>query len=452
MNGSSVDKRGKTHHGKSNLFQETPKTLYSTFLLINFNHYHASIANRTNKWSVHLPVATGPRNCVVPNRKPKDKPRFKSKNSLVKHFEDMRLCRPSKEYMQVWFIPPRDGSMSCFEQQRGCIPLERCVPGKLTPLFEYYVGSRPTQDEGCFPQKDNMLNNHHPLLLLLGESQKITADSSSAQPSEVPFEQQPETSPRPSPRPSPTPTIPDSIPEPSGENLGDHSSNDTSLLGNEDDMTLPNVYDLCISLCQQVTDQAKEIKILKAKIKKLKKQAKPVIKHFKAYLTTSHAAKTPQERAPQRNKDHQKNDPNKGGRKQKENQHFKEILCLMEDKRFDGKELDEERLSTEDGVSTDKEKLSTDFEKVSTDRPKVSTDGSKVSTEEQSKGSEEIFEGSEEHKVSTELQREGTEEKDESTAGQIDSTEDQTKEEIPTEASHTSTHSPTSMIFGDDET
>ncbi|GJX83289.1 hypothetical protein Tco_0332770, partial [Tanacetum coccineum] len=89
---------------------------------------------------------TEPRNSVVPNRKPKDKPRLnkgakrlfikkqhhreiwkyhvcftkrvgccsrvrrllklisawiKSKNSLVKHFEDMRLCRPSKEYLQV---------------------------------------------------------------------------------------------------------------------------------------------------------------------------------------------------------------------------------------------------------------------------------------------------------------------------------------------------------------
>ncbi|GJW67577.1 hypothetical protein Tco_0122001 [Tanacetum coccineum] len=69
-------------------------------------------------------------------------------------------------------------------------------------------------------------------------------DLSSAQPSEVPFEQQPD----PSPRPSPTPIVPDSIPEP--------------------------------------TDQAKEIKLLKAKITKLKKQAKPVIKHFKAYLKT----------------------------------------------------------------------------------------------------------------------------------------------------------------------
>ncbi|GJZ43763.1 hypothetical protein Tco_0591018 [Tanacetum coccineum] len=71
-------------------------------------------------------------------------------------------------------------------------------------------------------------------------------DSTSAQ-SEVPFEQQPDPSPNPSPRPSPkplpTPIVTDSIPEPTGENLGDHSSNDTSLSGNEDDMTLQNVYD-----------------------------------------------------------------------------------------------------------------------------------------------------------------------------------------------------------------
>ncbi|GJW26843.1 hypothetical protein Tco_0040654, partial [Tanacetum coccineum] len=38
---------------------------------------------------------------------------IQSKNSLVKHFEDMRLCRPSKEYLPVWFDPPRDESMSC---------------------------------------------------------------------------------------------------------------------------------------------------------------------------------------------------------------------------------------------------------------------------------------------------------------------------------------------------
>ncbi|GKA73281.1 hypothetical protein Tco_0779497 [Tanacetum coccineum] len=88
------------------------------------------------------------------------------------------------------------------------------------------------------------------------------------------------------------------------------------------------------------------------------------------------------------------------------------------------KEFDEDRLSIEDGVSTEKEGVGTDFEKVSTNRLKLSTDGSKVSTDEQVEGTEE--------------QREGT--------------EDQTKEEITSKASQTSTQTPTSMIFGDDET
>ncbi|GKC89140.1 hypothetical protein Tco_1149789 [Tanacetum coccineum] len=71
--------------------------------------------------------------------------------------------------------------------------------------------------------------------------------------------------------------------------------------------------------------------------------------------------------------------------------------------------------------------ISTDRMGVSTDNENASTDGSKVSTDEQVEGTEEIFEGTEE-------QREGT--------------EDQTKEEITSKASQT----PTSMIFGDDET
>ncbi|GKC34263.1 hypothetical protein Tco_1046647, partial [Tanacetum coccineum] len=97
---------------------------------------------------------------------------------------------------------------------------------------------------------------------------------------EVPFEQHTDLS----PRPSPIPIIPDSIPETSGENLGSHSSSDKSLLGNEGDMTLQSVYDLCISLCTQISDQAKEIQHLKAKIKKLKQQATPVIKHHRAWM------------------------------------------------------------------------------------------------------------------------------------------------------------------------
>ncbi|GJU45241.1 hypothetical protein Tco_1202507 [Tanacetum coccineum] len=137
----------------------------------------------------------------------------------------------------------------------------------------------------------------------------------------VPFEQQPDPSPRPSPRPSPkpspTPIVPDSIPEPTGENLGDHSSNDTSLSGKDGYMTLQN-----------------------ATINKPRKQAKPVIKHHKAYLkSVSLAAKDAQEELPK----------NIGRTRE----------MVDEDKEFD-----EVRLSTEDVVSTDKEGVSTDFEKV----------------------------------------------------------------------------------------
>ncbi|GKB57248.1 hypothetical protein Tco_0913434 [Tanacetum coccineum] len=98
--------------------------------------------------------------------------------------------------------------------------------------------------------------------------------------SEVPVEPQSD----PSPRPLPSTIIHDSIPESSGGNLGGLSSSDKSLSGNEGEMTLQSVYDLCISLCTQVSDQAKEIQHLKAHIKKLKKQAKPVVKHHKAWM------------------------------------------------------------------------------------------------------------------------------------------------------------------------
>ncbi|GKF18302.1 hypothetical protein Tco_0063220, partial [Tanacetum coccineum] len=80
----------------------------------------------------------------------------------------------------------------------------------------------------------------------------------------------------------------------------------------------------------------------------------------------------------------------------------------------------EEKENDEDVLSTNKEKVSTDKEKVSTDRPIVSTDGSKVSTNRQ--------------KDSTDEQSKGT--------------DDHTEEGSATQTTQT----PTSTIFGDDET
>ncbi|GKB16855.1 hypothetical protein Tco_0850778 [Tanacetum coccineum] len=302
--------------------------------------------------------------------------------------------------------------------------------GKVTPLFATML-VQPTQDEGASserPSEAQPTPSPAPTSEVPHEPQ---TDSSPAQTSEVPIEHQPNLS----PRPSPTTTIPDSIPETSGGNLGGHSSSDKSLSGNEGDMTLQSVYDLCLSLCAQVSDQAKEIQHLKAQITKLKKQAKPVIKHHRAWLkSVSLKQRFPRKSFSKKHRVH-KESVSKQGRKFAKGESsvqrdplFDEIpedtVDHMETENAqdvgrtremvdEDKEIDENILSTEDVLSTDKEAVSTDKEKVSTDRPIVSTDGSKVSTDRQ-----------------------------------IEGTEDHTKEGSATQATQT----PTSTIFGDDET
>ncbi|GJX91748.1 hypothetical protein Tco_0345074, partial [Tanacetum coccineum] len=307
---------------------------------------------------------------------------IKSKNSLVKHFEDMRLCRPSKEYLQVKLVSMVDDEGRCkvmlvnalrrFRESlrrvtdgaeafliltlfilcldkvstdhAKLVPLGKVCTAKetlekntakgtkckLEPLIsltdDHSLLSKMAALESC--PKHNMIaylektegnvefhefwtsaksktinNVRHITAKIAGKVVSISeasirtdlifddADGIDTLPNQAIFdaiqrmgyEGDLTTIHRTLHQ---HPIVPDSIPEPTGENLGDHSSNDTSLSGNEDDMTLQNVYDLCISLCKQVSDQAKEIKLLKAQITKLKKQAKPVIKHFKAYLKT----------------------------------------------------------------------------------------------------------------------------------------------------------------------
>ncbi|GKF37345.1 hypothetical protein Tco_0114103, partial [Tanacetum coccineum] len=298
-------------------------------------------------------------------------------------------------------------------------------------------------------------------------------DSSSGQTSKVPIEQQP----NPSPRPLPTNTIPASIPETSGENLGGHSSSDKSLLGNEGDMTIQGVYDLCLSLCKQLSDQAKEIQYLKAQITKLKKQAKPVIKHHKAYLKSVSLKQRFLRKSFSKKHRVHKESVSKQGRK-----FAKGKSSVQRDHLFDkipedtvdhietenaqdegrtrdivdgDKEIEENVLSTEDILSTDKEKVSSDRPIVSTDGSKVSTDQQIEGTDEQNKGTEEHIEGTEEHIEGTEKNFEGTEEHIEGTEKQVESTDGHKKgieEEIATQATQTSTQTPTSKIFGDDET
>ncbi|GKB99532.1 hypothetical protein Tco_0985669 [Tanacetum coccineum] len=329
--------------------------------------------------------------------------------------------------------------------------------GKVTPLFATML-VQPTQDEGASSERPS---EAQPTLSPAPTSEvphEPQTDSSPAHTSEVPLEQQTD----PSPRPSPTTTIPDSIPETSGGNLGGHSSSDKSLSGNEGEMTLQSVYDLCLSLCAQVTDQAKEIQHLKAQIKKLKKQAKPVIHQHRAWLkSVSLKQRLTRKSFPKKQRTH-KESVSKQGRKFAKGESsvqrdplFDELpedtVDHMETENaqdegrtrdiVDGdKEIEENVLSTEDVLSTDKDKVRMQ-EKVSTDRPIVSTDGSKVSTDRQIEGTDEQVEGTEEH-------IEGTEEQIESTDGQRKGTEDQFEEGSATQATQT----PTSTIFGDDET
>ncbi|GKB52387.1 hypothetical protein Tco_0903140, partial [Tanacetum coccineum] len=284
--------------------------------------------------------------------------------------------------------------------------------GKVTPLFASIV-VQSTEDKGATSAR-------------LSEPQPTP---SSPHPSEAHVE--PPSNP--SPRPSPTPHIPDSIPESFDGNQGGHSSSDKSLSGNEGDMTLQSVYDLCISLCTQVSDQAKEIQRLKAQIKKLKKQAKPVITHHRAWMKS---VSLKQRLAGKRSL--KKTWAQKESVSKQERKSAKCEPSVHKDSLFD--EIPEDTVGymetevahdvgrSRDGVNEEMENadaevstedvLSTAQKKVITDTPKVSTDGSK-------------------EKDSTERTDEGT--------------DDQTKGRRATQTIQT-TQTPTSTMFGDDET
>ncbi|GJV80716.1 putative ribonuclease H-like domain-containing protein [Tanacetum coccineum] len=64
------------HTRQIKLIPSNPKPYASPFLPSKFKPHNGSRTKCTNKWSVHFPVETGPRNCMVPNRKPKVKPCF----------------------------------------------------------------------------------------------------------------------------------------------------------------------------------------------------------------------------------------------------------------------------------------------------------------------------------------------------------------------------------------
>ncbi|GJY65165.1 hypothetical protein Tco_0466625, partial [Tanacetum coccineum] len=110
---------------------------------------------------------------------------------------------------------------------------------------------------------------------------------------------------------------------------------------------------------KEVTDQAKEIKHLKAQIKKLKKKAKPVITHHRAWM--------------------------KFGRKSAKAEpsvHIDPVFDELADDTLDYMETED----TQDVGRTRKEKVSTDRSRVSTDKEEVSIDRPDEGTDDQTEG------------------------------------------------------------------
>ncbi|GKE73051.1 hypothetical protein Tco_1535092 [Tanacetum coccineum] len=228
--------------------------------------------------------------------------------------------------------------------------------GKVTPLFASML-VQPTEDEGATSERPS-------------EPQPTP---SPPHPSEANVEPRSD----PSPRPSPSTHIPDSIPESSGGNHGGQSSNDKSLSGNEGDMTLQSVYDLCVSLRTQVTDQAKEIKHLKAHIKKLNKKAKPVITHHRAWMKCVSLKQRLAGKKSLKNQWMQKESISKQGRKPAKAEpsvHKDPLFDELADDMLDYMDIENAQdvgrtRNVVSKVSTDRSRVSTDKEEVSTDRP-----------------------------------------------------------------------------------
>ncbi|GKA96038.1 hypothetical protein Tco_0818133 [Tanacetum coccineum] len=254
--------------------------------------------------------------------------------------------------------------------------------GNVTPLFPSML-AQPTEDEGAVSERPS-------------ETQPTPSPPH-------PSADQHETQPDPSPRPSPTIPIPDSIPEGSGGNHGGQSSSDRSLSGNEDGLTLQSVYDLCVSLCKQVTTQAAQIKDLKSQIKQLKKKAKPVITHHKAWMKSVSMKQRLAGKKSLKKKWMQKESVSKQGRKS-----AKSTPTAHTDQVFDDVDVNDamdymetdaymqKGVSTEDQVSTVKPDEGTDKPKVSTDKPEVSTAKPKeveVSTDKLDEGTAEPKDG-----------------------------------------------------------
>ncbi|GKF23764.1 hypothetical protein Tco_0076086, partial [Tanacetum coccineum] len=209
----------------------------------------------------------------------------------------------------------------------------------------------------------------------------------------------------PSPRPSPTTHIPDSIPEDSGGNQG---------------------------------DQAKEIKHLKVQIKKLRKKAKPVITHHRAWMKSGTKSAKAESSVHKDSAFDELNDDENDYMEIEDAQDVGRTRYVVHEE----KESTEKEVSTEDAPNTAQPKVSTDKEEVSTDKPDKGTDKQKVSTDKEEVSTDKPDKGTDKQKVSTDKEEVSTDRPDKGTL-------DQNEERSATRTAPTIT---TPTIFGDDET
>ncbi|GJV97391.1 hypothetical protein Tco_1548968 [Tanacetum coccineum] len=172
----------------------------------------------------------------------------------------------------------------------------------------------------------------------------------------------------------------------------------------EGDMTLQVYMILLLSLCvtHDYRTSRRKIKHLKAQIKKLKKKAKPVITHHRAWMkSVSLKQRLAGKKSLKKSVDAIGSlYPNREGNTC-QNRRKPLIMSSMsryvvgEDRNvvYEEKESAEDAVSTEDVVSADKEKVSTDRSKDSTDKEKDSTDKEKDSTDRPDEGTDDQTKG-----------------------------------------------------------
>ncbi|GKC90833.1 ribonuclease H-like domain-containing protein [Tanacetum coccineum] len=408
MNGSSVDERGKTHHGKSNLFQETPKTLCSTFLLIkiqppsckqnklyqqvvcstflptdvkhclNVGYTFVNFATSEAVWKSHV--------CITR----KSWPLFKSKkitqvvrawiqkvmlvNALRRFRESLRRVTHGAEALLILTL-----FILCLDKvstdHAKLVPLGKVCTAKET------LEKNTAKVVNSFGRQlcSKTINNvRHITAKVAG---KFVSISEASIRTDLIFDDV------------------DGIDSLSNQDIFDA----IQLMGYKGDLTVlsvekPSTHSCATgeipneSLPDSSSAQPSEIQSQNLLAKIPKEEFTKIHRMHKESISKQGRKKAKGESLVQRNPLFDVFPEDKIDHMETEHAQSEGRTREMVD---EDKEFDEDRLSAEDEVSTDKEGVSTDFEKVSTDRPKVSTDGSKVSTDEQVEGTEEQKEDTE---------------------------------------------------------